>query len=251
MRIAICDDDRMFLDAYHCQLEKILQARRIKATIELFTNPVELLEAAEQLEVFYDMVLLDIEMPEMNGKECARRLRLINKHFKLIFITFHADQVFTSFGLNPSAFIPKDHFKQLIPIEIDRIITEIEAEQEHWLAFDVVSDEDHEKKLVRVKPEDILFFESIQRKVALHTKEDTFLLSSIGFEAIKAEYRKLGFIEVHRLTFVNVRAISSLGKQTLQLVNGHELQVSRRRYQAVLQAMQEYMANLVHMEYLN
>lgn len=64
LHIAICDDEPIFCKEIK---KKILEIRPEYET-DIFFSGKELLETS----AYYDMVFLDIEMPEQNGMETAR-----------------------------------------------------------------------------------------------------------------------------------------------------------------------------------
>ena len=103
MRIAICDDSKEQL----ALLEDVVEKLGIKnAEIDCFYNGDSLLSHLIKKEDFYYQIyLLDIEMPGMNGLEVAKEIRTMDKRAVIIFITSYSDYVFSSFEVQP--FSPK------------------------------------------------------------------------------------------------------------------------------------------------
>jgi DNA-binding NarL/FixJ family response regulator len=64
---------------------------RVVATAD---NGLKALEAARRLNP--DVVLLDIEMPEMNGIRAAQLMRQIGLRAKILFLTIHDDEDYLS-----------------------------------------------------------------------------------------------------------------------------------------------------------
>ena len=84
MRIAICDDSLNDLDLLRTT---ILNHTYIRDTqVDSYTSSVEFIEKVEN-GTYYDIVFLDIEMPEMNGIECGHRLHRATNNTVLIFLT--------------------------------------------------------------------------------------------------------------------------------------------------------------------
>ena len=69
-----------------------------------YTNPVIFLT---QYTNRYDLVLLDIEMPDMNGMVVANKLRAIDDEVPLIFITNMRKYAIKGYEVNASDFILK------------------------------------------------------------------------------------------------------------------------------------------------
>jgi FixJ family two-component response regulator len=85
--IVIVDDDESVCRA----MERLL--RSMGMTAETYTSSEDFLEQMESLKTFkLDCVILDIQMPGMNGIELQQRLRLIDKDIPVIFITAYDDR---------------------------------------------------------------------------------------------------------------------------------------------------------------
>lgn len=233
MKIVICDDQKAFLDAAKEQILHICQSNRIPASVDCFSDPYLLIDAFNNKLCDYDLVLLDIDMPRMNGKQCAKILREHNKHFKLIFITSYKEEVFTSFEYDISGFIPKTMMKNYLKDELLRVFQKIQDEQEKWLKFDIKSEKEGNCTL-KIPVSDILYFESINRKVYLHSLKFVYQIRNLGFENLKKSMFNYDFIEIHRLCIVNLRCIYSVEEEFIVLDNHEELPVSRRNQKSVM-----------------
>lgn len=240
MKIAICDDQKEFLLFVKEQISSICRLERIPIQIECFLNPNNLIKAFSDSEKCYDLVLLDIDMPEMNGKVCARKLRSFNKHFKLIFITSYKEEVYTSFDCNISGFIPKSMLENRIYHELKRVFTQITEEQKQWIPFEIKSDNGEYIK-IKFPISDIMFFESINRKIYIHTLKNIYVLRRSGFENLKKSMYDYNFIEIHRLCIVNLGCIYKIKDDSLELDNHESLPISRRHTKQVIQYFTNYL----------
>lgn len=84
-RIAIVDDERDILDI----LEKFL-SRRDKLDIEVFQNPLTAIESIKSGH--FDLVLLDIMMPQINGIDFLRDVKKSSPSTKVIMMTAYSTQ---------------------------------------------------------------------------------------------------------------------------------------------------------------
>ncbi len=55
--------------------------------VDSFTDPLLALENFKEQDGMYDMIILDIKMPEMNGFELYRQLKKIDDKAKVCFLT--------------------------------------------------------------------------------------------------------------------------------------------------------------------
>ncbi|MCH5296098.1 MAG: response regulator transcription factor [Ruminococcus sp.] len=240
MRIAICDNENDFLAFAKKQIEIICKRNRIPVYVECFLTAATLINDFAKNEFDFDLVLLDIDMPNINGKQCAKILRNYNKHFKLIFVTSYQEEVYTSFDYNISGFIPKSMLNERMGIEIQRIYKQIQEEKKLWMPFKINLDNGL-SSTIKIPVSDIIYFESVNRKIYLHTLKNTYSLNYSGFEKLKAYMMKYNFIEIHRLCIVNVSCIFIVSNFELELDNHEKLPISRRNYKKVVENFTKYL----------
>ena len=87
MRVAVCDDDERQLDITKTALEQAYKS--LDLLIDVYQDGNELLNRIEH--IFYDLVILDIEMPGMNGIETGKRLRAVEDKTAIVFLTSHIE----------------------------------------------------------------------------------------------------------------------------------------------------------------
>lgn len=79
-RVLLVDDDRDVLFTFHT----ILTSQGI--LVDSYHEPLEALKHFNDHE-YYDLVILDIRMPGINGLELYYRLKEINRDIKVLFVT--------------------------------------------------------------------------------------------------------------------------------------------------------------------
>lgn len=83
--IAVCDDDKIFIEkTLKPLLAHAQKIARVVIEIKLFTDGNRLLEEYKNSKS-YDIVILDIDMPSINGKELASRLRKLDSDLYIAF----------------------------------------------------------------------------------------------------------------------------------------------------------------------
>lgn len=101
IKIAIIDDEQDILD----MIEKFLK-RSSGFSVETFNNP---LNALSRINATYDVVLLDIMMPQMNGLDVLKALREKFPELKIIMMTAYStlDKVLKSHREGATHYIMK------------------------------------------------------------------------------------------------------------------------------------------------
>ena len=75
VRIAICDDDKETVVLHEDIVKRSLQACGIGYEITTYTQSSNLLYDITDDHFFYDLILLDIEMPDVTGMEISERIK--------------------------------------------------------------------------------------------------------------------------------------------------------------------------------
>jgi two-component system response regulator NreC len=131
-RIVLADDHKML----RAGLKLMIAANSEYEIAGEADNGSEALRLAEELKP--DLILLDINMPEINGIEVARKIREKNKEIRILLLTMYDDETYVldavSAGINGYILKMSDmeellgaidsvlHGKDYYPAEISRIV---------------------------------------------------------------------------------------------------------------------------------
>lgn len=228
MKIAVCDDDMDFLkNVFRPLVERAVRQTAVDAQAVFFTDGRQILENFSDGNSF-DLVILDVDMPHLNGKELAAELRLIDSSFFLVFATSYRDEVYNTIPYRINAFITKDSAPEKITAELVRVIRECGEFSPDVYVPEVIMN--GEKKLIRIPMNDLFYFCCVKRKIYLHTGKHEYLLAESRFADIEERFFGKGFYEVCRGYIVNMSKISLVEKNGVTLDNGEVLPLSRGRY---------------------
>lgn len=119
--ILVIDDEIEILD----MLSRFLN-RNPNFSVQTFSNPVSALSSINN-NTKYDLVLLDIVMPQMNGLDVLEKLKEINSDQKVIMMTAYStlDKVLKSHKIGATNYIMKP-FSSLDSLE-KKVIEVLEA----------------------------------------------------------------------------------------------------------------------------
>lgn len=208
MNIAICDDNVEFVEQLAQRIKNFCSSKDQDCRITSFTSGNELIENINRYD--FDIVILDIDMPDINGKDVACRLRNVsNYQFKLMFISNMQDEVFSTFRYDISSFIPKTELDKYLDRELDRIFRQINNIVSQTITLKFLEDNTVSCKSVRFN--DILYIEALKGEIIVHTTKKSYSLVHYQFEQLRAKFLKHGFIDVHRYYTVNPAYIDFFG----------------------------------------
>lgn len=231
VRVALVDDnenDRKLLIDYLQQFQK---EQEVRMQITSYNSSLDFLE---EYGDGYDVILLDIEMPGLDGMETAKEIRRIDEMAAIIFITNMAQFAIRGYEVNAIDFMVKpvpyfnfvEKFKKAVNL----------ARREQGKNILLNSDEG----LIRIAITDIYYLEKDKNKnyLVYYTKKGTFRERNTILSA-KARLGNQPFAECTSGCLVNLKFVERVGKDSVTLENG-TLPVSRRMRKEFLNSFMKY-----------
>ena len=108
--IAICDDDDELVKKLKDNVCQILKGIHEIADISTYTQS-EMLQYDIEEGKFFDLILSDIEMPNVNGMKLAKYIKKYLPEILIIFITSYLKYAIDAFELSIFRYIPKNMIK--------------------------------------------------------------------------------------------------------------------------------------------
>lgn len=222
MKIAICDDDKNELFRILSVLADYQTQRNIEFSYKPFDNSTEL--ASNLLQEHYDIYLLDVVMPGLNGIELAKEIRSSDKAADIIFLTSSPEFAVESYTVKASNYLVK-------PISRDRLVEALD---------DIMRTrtEDRDSCLVlkssvgvhKVHISEIIYIEALNRKVIYYLKNNSQITCVEKFASVCDQLlQHPEFLLAHRSFLVNMNYIRRIDAADLYLANGKCLPLAQRR----------------------
>ncbi len=228
IKIAVADDEMIILDSIHKQIDEILDKFGIEHEIYDYAEAAPLLGDSEKMS--FDIIFLDIDMPNISGMEAAEILRDGDDEVDIIFITNKDELVYDAIKFAPFRFIRKSKFD-----------LEIEETLNDFLAKRKKNNERHMFLTAQGKrwvfPFKIKYIEVTSHKLIIHENKETFTING-NLKDIENTFHNYGFIRIHQSYLVNYRFINLIKFREVLLDDGATLPLSRSRYE---QAKIDYM----------
>lgn len=224
LTIGIVDDDESYVLQLSEKVRSYFFKRNIENNIYVYTHGDDFLGEIERHS--FDIVFLDIEMPETDGMTIAKRLRFISHAPLIIFVTAKKCYIEEAFGLNVMAFIEKKSLDLHINQAIDSCIEVIEANKRISFKTD--------DGLRSFYINDLKCFYVENRKIYAITNDGFF---QIYQETLKSIFNKIDsdcFIIPNRCSIVNLRYVRNTKNREIYLRDcKHVEQISRDKKKSV------------------
>ncbi|HIS52383.1 MAG TPA: response regulator transcription factor [Candidatus Onthomonas avicola] len=233
--LAICDDETAVLDIVSGAVTSAFRKRGVQAVVETFRQSREL-EARMETQAF-DLLLLDIDMPGMDGIAFARRLRASGSRVDIIFVSNREDRVFDALRTNPGGFIRKSRFLEDVPAMIDTYMKG-RSRRERRPKLTVQN-----RDGMRAIPLDqIVYVEGGGKVQQLHLAAQAEPLPvRRPMQELETELGPSGFLRIHKGYLANYRFIHCLEEDCALLTNGERIPMSRRRVKEIRERYLELM----------
>lgn len=181
----------------------------------------------------YDLVFMDIEMPEMDGMETARMLREMDPSVILIFVTNMAQYAISGYEVEALDFILKPINRYSFAMKVKRAVARTARRYDEYISVRTAGE------TYRVPIADIRYLDMVDHHTVYHTVDGDYS----EYITLKDACRKINrddFVYCNRSYLVNLRHVRSVGKDTVT-VGQEELIISRPQKKAFLTALSEYM----------
>lgn len=232
IRAAICDDENTMLDYLYEQISKEFEKQNADVHIDKFTSGNDFLNAHKAEP--YEVVFLDIDMPEISGFEIAEQINGISGNTLIVFVTLHDELVYSSLKFRPFRFIRKTYLDDELSETLLSIILEVEKRNlNSKFAFQTKSGETF------VDLNNVIYIEIYGHwlRVCLNDGEPLECYGSLSnFEKQLDEY---DFVRTHKSFLVNSKYIFSIEKNQVVLDDKTVIPLSRYKVDAVKNKFKE------------
>ncbi len=202
LNVLIVDDEPLAIDILESYIQKIPDLNLIAKC----SNAIEANEALNANSI--DLMFLDIQMPQLTGIEL---LKTLTNPPLVIFTTAYSEYAVEGFELNAVDYLLKpisfERFFKGVNKAIDKFksqSTEISFEGEEPFFF-VKAD----KKLIKVRFDDILYVEGLKDYVIIRQKESR-VITLQTMKSLETKLNNTVFKRIHRSYIINLTKINAI-----------------------------------------
>lgn len=227
--IAIVEDEAEFSNQLQEYIKQYQKENDVPIKVSVFSDGAEILENYEPL---YDIILLDIEMPKVNGMDAAAQIRQMDAGVVLMFITNMAAYAIHGYEVGALDFVMKPINYYTFSMKFTRAIKRVRQKEERQI---LLSLPDGVKK---IGIQQIHYVEVQNRMLHYYTTEGEFVMRGT-MASVEEMLTPYPFVKCNHWYMVNLMHVTEVRKNTA-VVAGHELEISRRNRTAFLKALTDY-----------
>lgn len=225
-RVAICDDEKIFLYKMQNLVQEILRELGIEYQIETFSNLKALMQTLDADPSRFQILLLDILM-DQNGVQFAKELRRKGNHaVSIVFVTSAEEYSLEGYSVFPMHYLTKPVPKK----QLAEVL--IKDYQQNFQAKKIVLPMGGGCQILLV--DDILYIEVLNRTIIFHLTEREVLIPGT-LKRLETRFPKGVFLRCHKSFAVNINKIQGLSANGFRLSSDITVPIGRAYRQESLQ----------------
>ncbi len=232
-RIAIIDDDKAALSIVSSAVDTFFKEKNIEYNITSFYNPLNYLATIK--EENFNLIFLDIDMPEKNGLSVAEETLSINKNTHIIFLSQREDLVFECLAIHPFGFIRKSNLIDDFSLMMNQFYDYYLSNNDEGKKIEFVE----KNRTISFKINEIVYISSDRNYQDIVTKDNKIETIRIPLSTLENKLKDDGFIRVHKCYIVNQSYIRIISNEEIKLTNDITIPLSKKRRDEVIK---EYLA---------
>lgn len=215
VHISIVEDDNTFTNTLKQYLTQYQKENGCEFQISVYQNGADFLE---HYDLQSDLVLMDIEMPVMNGMDAAVSLRKIDPLVVLIFITNTTQYAIQGYAVDAMDYIVKPIRYSHFAIKLDKALRYL-PERAAWHMIPTG------EGLTRIAYNRIYYVEAKRHNIIFHTAEGVFPTRN-SLKAVEQSLREHGFSRPNNSFLLNLSYVQTVRNKQVVL-KGCEFTIGR------------------------
>lgn len=228
IRISVIDDEIEEALGIREMVRHALEQRHEPAEISVHQDAQAFLDAYAAGQS--DVILLDIQMPRMDGMTCAERIRERDASVILIFITSMIQYAVQGYRVEAMDYIVKPVTPALLEHSLSRALKRLGRRKTL-----IVRADDGMRSL---EADELLYAEALNHHVILHTAAGEIRCTQT-LASIEAQLEGYGFFRCHAAFLINMKRVQHIDGNDLYMA-GKAIPISKHRRRAFLQELTAY-----------
>lgn len=231
MKIAICDDDKIFLSELKDKIYEYSNSNNWESVIDVFENGLDLVNSKTK----YNLIILDYQMNEIDGLETAKLLRTgINKLTCIIFLTSYPDISIPAYSVDTYRFVVKTTLYEGLYNALDDFRNMLETDYNISIKS--------QNETITINTKDIVFIEVQNKYCFIHLHNGEMITTKITLASLENEIPSTHFYRIHKSYIINFRYVVARGNNFVKVQNHQQLlPISRNYYSKFKQQYYNYL----------
>ena len=233
IHIAICDDEQSHGKMLEKNISLFCAENRINAQLAVYEHSSSLYYDISEGRHF-DLLLSDIEMPEMNGMELAKSVKKYLPDMLIIFITGYVRYAVDAYELSVFRYIPKSELDKRLPQALADAAGMLQLQAE--LYYTIQTATKHEK----IPLNKILYIRREGKNSLIVQTGGKISKVRKSLAGVYDEINSDDFLFAGRSDIVNIIYIMSLKNGILEMKNGERIPIGQSSLNEIKNKLNEF-----------
>lgn len=231
IRVGIVEDDAAAIERLLSHLDRFQQTQRQRFHIGVFRDGADVLA---DYRPDWDVLLLDVQMPRVDGMTAARRIREVDSEVVIVFITSSPHYAVSGYQVGALSYLLKPVSYASFEQEMTRILTRLQRRPRRELLFTAADGGHH-----RIAVDDVRYVASVRHRVEVHALDETFSIATT-LKAMEAQLAESDFLRCNNGLLVNLLHVTGIDGNDCRIRGGGRLPISRPRKKEFLAALAQH-----------
>lgn len=237
VKVAIVEDDGMYalqLSEYLCQFSR---ENGIEIIFDVFTDGAILVERYNR---DYDIIIMDIEMPLLDGMGAAEEIRKFDDEVIILFVTNVAQYAIKGYAVGALDYVLKPISYFAFSQSLNKAIARARKAAVHYITVRM------NRGIQKLNVVDIKYIESRDHQLIYHTLSGDVITSGTIKNA-EADLRGAHFAKGNRGCLINLRHVDSVrggSRDGYAIVDGEHVPLSRSNKEKFEAALVSYISEV-------
>lgn len=236
LKIAVVEDQEPMREQFCSYIRRYAEEQNVQVEITCFSDGALLLK--DYRPGSYDILFMDVEMPQMGGFDTAERIREVDSELILVFVTNMAQYAIRGYTVDAMDYVlkPVDYYQ--FSIKLDRAVQRVQRRRGAQVVLQLAG---NEMKILDTG--DIYYLETRSRMLYYHTTKGEFAVRA-SLQSAEKQLAQHHFAKCNQCYLVNLAHVRSVEDNFVQ-VGEDRLEISRRQKAAFLAAVASYLGGVL------
>lgn len=215
-RFLMCDDLELHLDILEKHINNCLIGKGILYNCYKTTSGIEALEMYRKQR--YDLVFLDIDMPDGDGTQIAEKIFNIDKEAVIIYVTAYPQYAEKAYEQFVFQYITKPIDEFRLGVILNKALEKIERDilYDNEMSFFIIKKNNKEIKIMN---KDVLYFEKVVNYINIWMENKESMSVRMTFKELEKVIDMELYLRCHNGFIVNKSKIKSISSKKIEILN--------------------------------
>lgn len=226
IKIAMVDDEIGSMQDVTHMLSDYFEKRDEEVQISTYSNSLEFLS---KYKAQFDVIIIDIAMPGINGLEMSKKIREVDNTVIMVFLTSMKQFAINGYEVNAVGFIVKPVTEYSLALTMNRVLTKLQNKASRRLVINL------RQGVSVVSTDELRYIDVCFHHVVYHTADKE--IEAYGtLSEVEEKLKGLPFARCNNSTIVNLNYVTKTTNNSVFLGNT-ELIISRGKKKEFVNAV--------------